>query len=97
MIAYHAFPDQLEKTMAARDAEGMTVPEKIERDNERARYASAPVPAEPALIPFEEFQRRIEVLKTNGVRAYKDNVMQVQLDTYKRQPDPRPTEPMVST
>jgi hypothetical protein len=41
-----------------------------------------------ALIPFEEFERRIKLLKENGVRSYRDNVMQVQIDTYKRQPDP---------
>jgi len=73
---------------------GLEVPEEIACETEKAELQAR---CAVALIPFDEFQRRIEVLKANGVRAYKDNVMQVQLDTYKRQPDPRPTEPMVST
>lgn len=44
----------------------------------------------PSLIPFDEFERRIRVLRENGVRIYQDNLIKVQIDTFKRQPDPVP-------
>lgn len=47
-------------------------------------------PSSPALIPFDEFERRIRVLRENGVRIYQDNLIKVQIDTFKRQPDPVP-------
>ena len=56
-----------------------------------AAYAAVKdVPAPTALIPFDEFERRIRVLRENGVRVYQDNVMKIQIDTFKRQPDPVP-------
>lgn len=42
------------------------------------------------LIPFDEFERRIRTLRENGVRVYQDNLIRVQIDTFKRQPDPVP-------
>jgi hypothetical protein len=48
----------------------------------------AALPAPPTIIPFDDLERRIKLLKENGVRNYRDPYMQVQIDTYKRQPDP---------
>lgn len=52
--------------------------------------AAQTAPAPSALIPFDEFERRIRILRENGVRIYQDNLIKVQLDTFKRQPDPVP-------
>jgi len=57
------------------------------------RYTDSPsppssAPHQPPLIPFDEFERRIKLLRENGVRSYQDPYMRVQIDTYKRQPDP---------
>jgi len=75
---------------------GLKVPQEIASDAERvAREVADQLRAEPigapsSLIPFDEFERRIRVLRENGVRIYQDNIIKVQIDTYKRQPDPVP-------
>lgn len=51
----------------------------------------------PSPIPYEDLERRIKLLRENGVRTYRDPYMQVLIDTYRRQPGPTPVLETEST